>query len=297
MAITSEELQKEITLKVHDRLDADLFQQEGEKNLRDCPECRDAYERELEQKMVVRERFGGERSKTVPDAIKKSIEAITQAENRRRAFYSRRSRRSGAGLPLLMLLLIILGLGAYIILFDNPSETEKRVEAGAADKRESIPESTRRSTGPINMFNQAILTYENLMSGKLQVEYEEDQFSDLLSTFAEQGIPRLTFPGVALPLKGGIVSKRGETSLPYLIYEQGDTKLYISEIPLSVLKEGKGFYVTEDVLAQLEAEERIWMETQPRGNLVMYKEGEGDAVIVAVANRSHIDMSNLLNLR
>ena len=295
--MTSEELHKEITLMVKDRLDADQFQREGEKRVRDCPECRDAYEKELEQKMVMRERYGGESTSTVPEALEKSLEAITRAEDRRRSSYSRRSRRSGAGLPLFLLLTVILGLGAYIVLFDDSSEAEQVqvVNTKTTEGRESIPAPSRRSTGPINMFNQAIVTYESLQSDQLQVEYEDDQFTRLLSTFSEQGIPQLTFSGTTVPLKGGGISKRGETSLPYFIYEQNNMKLYVSEIPFSVLKEVKGFYVTEDVLAQLSAGENIWMDASASAKLVMYK--KGDAVFVAVSNRSSIDMKKLLKLQ
>ena len=295
--MTSKELHSEILRNVTDRLDLDVYKKEGEASVRNCPECRKEYEEELKRKMVVRKRSDGEqRATTTPEALERSLDAIEKAENRRRASYSRRSRRSAAGVPLFILLALILALGAYIILFDDKPDSEtsavSTASSTAGQGAGEIPQPTRRSTGPANLFNQAMANYQNLMEEKLEVEYKASDLSSLSTTFAGQGIPSLTFTGASLPLQGGVVSKHGESSLPHLIYREGETRLYVTEVPVSVLKEEKGVYVTQDVLAQLEAGEKIWMEAPMRGHLVMYK--EGDAVIVAVANRSSLDMKKLL---
>ncbi len=295
--MTSEELHREITARVSDRFDPAAYRQSGEKTVRSCSECRDAYEAELERKMVVRQRYADTGPvATVPDAMERSLEAISRAETRRRSSYRRRSKRSGAGVPLLILLALILGLGAYIVLFDDAPEQPAPVSgtSPSSSSGTAIPAPTRRSTGPVNLFNQAIANYESFMSGNLQVEYEENALASLKTVFAEQGVPPLSFTGVSMPLAGGVVSERGGVKLPHLLYRDGESRLYLTEIPLATLKEGKGFYVTEDVLAQIEVGEPIWMEASAKGNLVMYR--KGDDVIVAVANRSSADLKSLLGL-
>ncbi|MCB0711641.1 MAG: hypothetical protein KDD67_04855 [Ignavibacteriae bacterium] len=295
--MTSEELHSEIVQTVSSRLDLDTYRRDGESSVQSCEDCRQGFERELEQKMVVQKRYsttGG--AETVPDALERSIEAITRAETRRRSSYRRRSRRPGTAVPLFILLVLILGLATYIILFDDKPDQPEAIatQETTTQKRAPIPEPTRRSTGPVNLFNQAMTNYETWLAGTLEVEYDEDDLVNLTKELVSHGVPSVEFKGASMPLEGGVVSERGGVNLPHFLYKDGDARLYVTEIPLQTLKEGKGFYVTEDVLTQLEGGTPIWMEAPGKGNLVMYK--EGDIVFVAVANRSSAEVKRLLGM-
>ena len=295
--MTSEELQNHINQTVSSRLDPETYRKETEGTVRPCPDCRAAYEGEMAQKMVVRKRYlTGASTGSMPEAMERSLEAISRAESRRRSSYQSRSRSSGMLMPLLIFLSLALAVGAYVILSDDtPDSSEgESTQETSSSSRQPIPEPTRRSTGPVNFFNQGIANYESLISGKLQVEYEKANLADLKEEFSKNGVPNTTFKGVSMPLEGGVVSERNGVHLPHFLYKDGESYFYVTELPITTLKEGKGFYVTEDVLAQIEGGENIWMEAPAKGNLVLYKDGE--SVIVAVANRSRVDMKRLLGL-
>ena len=205
-------------------------------------------------------------------------------------------KRSSSGVPVLILLGMILMLALYIGFFDDDGASTDEdglvTQTTSSGRTAPIPEPTRRSTGPINFFNVAIAGYDNLVAGKLQPSIEQSSFAELNDEFVSSGVERATFSGSSFPLVGGdVIEERGQ-KLPALLYRQGEYVLYVTEVSYANLKEEKGFYVAEDVLAQLESGEVVWSPAPSNGTIALWV--EGDKAIIALANRSKPDLAAII---
>lgn len=300
MALSCEDIHAQIKEYVQNRINEDEYRRDVAGHIQDCSSCREAYAEEVMTRMVVRSRFAGNATPEETRAsIERSLDELSGASMpSRRHSHARRSKRKSPQVPIFVLLLLVTGLGAYILLFNDwgPEEAATETVAVERPRRSTLPTSapTRKSTGPVNFFNQALENYKEVTSGELAVEYEASNLSALKQKFAENQVSQVTFSGVSLPLKGGIVSTHGDVHLAHMVYSDGTTLLYVFEAPLSVLENGNAVYITQDVVEKLQSGEKIWLRSGGGINLVMYK--NGDAVDAAVANAPPLKLQKLLGI-
>lgn len=205
-------------------------------------------------------------------------------------------KRSGSGVPVLILLGMILVLALYIGFFDDDEEPAGEgaltSQSATSSRSEPIPEPTRRSTGPINFFNVAIAGYDLLVAGKLQPSIEGTNLEALNQEFGASNVAPATFSGSSFKLLGGdVIEERGQ-KLPALLYQQGEYVLYVTEVPFAHLKEENGFYVAGDILSQLESGDVVWSPAPSNGTIALWV--EGDKAMIALANRSKPDLANII---
>lgn len=215
----------------------------------------------------------------------------------RKSFHTTSAGRSSSGVPVLILLAGILLLALYIGFFDDDGEGAAAngavgTTAITSSRRAPIPEPTRRSTGPINFFNQVIAGYDQLVAGRLEPELPGKSLSSVIASLRGKGVESALFSGADLPLRGAsIVSERGKNLSSY-IYGDAETVLYAIELPMSMLKSEDGFYVSADILAKIEAGETVLTPAPSNGTIALYLDGE-TAYIVA-ANRSEPDLKRII---
>jgi hypothetical protein len=300
--LTCNELHEQITAYVDNRVDAGEYRKKIEQHLAYCPECRAAYEAELTTKMIVRERFARTQAS---DALRRKIAGeLDRVDSQKREeiassgaearedwldrFASDYLSPVGIGIALV---LVLVGGG---LLFYTPSARKSPlvVESGtSSDATQGIT-----SNAPINFFNKASDNFDAILAGSLKLQVTTADSGHLEQYFREHGIdyPVRLVP-VRVPLAGGVVSEHGVRKFAHMIYEAGDTILYLFEVPHAALEKGDIVYVTSDVLSRLDHGEWIWVEQVPGHPLAMF-EREG-AVIAAVANVPRPTMEGLLATR
>ncbi len=299
MALSCEDIHKQITEYIDDRINEEEYRQKVAGHINSCPSCREAYEAEVLAKMVVRRRFSENLTpEETRSSIEKSLDALSQSSmSSRYSSYSRQSKRKSPRTPIFVLLLFVTMLGAYILLFKDwgPEEesTEQVVEVQQTTRPSSTP--TRKSIGPANYFNLAQQNFQSIIDGGLTVELKASNLEALKQMLSQNGVASVAFAGASsIPLQGGIVSKHSDISLAHLVYQNEKTLLYVLEVPWAVLQSGKIVYVTDDVHEQLENNELVWVYSSGNVNLVMYK--NGDAVDVVVANTGPRTMQQMLGV-
>ncbi len=237
------------------------------------------------------------------DRMKVTPRAVTPSSGTssgHKTYHSTSTRRSSSGMPVLILLGAIFLLALYIGFFDDNGESKiVDAENGAiaestpsSSNRAPIPEPTRRSTGPINFFNQVIAGYDQLVAGRLAPDIPGTSLSSVVTSLQGQGVESASFSGADLPLKGAsIVSERGKKLASY-IYGEKETLLYAMELPMAMLKNEDGFYVASDILAMIEAGETVYTPAPSNGTIALYRENE--TVYIVAANRSEPDLKRLI---
>ena len=299
VALSCEDIHAQIKEYVQNRINEDEYRRDVAGHIQDCSSCREAYAEEVMTRMVVRSRFPGN---ATPEETRTSIERSLNALSgtslpARRHSYTRRSKRKSPQVPIFVLLLLVTGLGAYILFFNDWGPEETVTETVERPRRSTRPTSapTRKSSGPVNFFNQALENFKSIESGELSVQFEATNLSSLKQTFSENQVSSVAFAGVSLPLKGGIVSTHNDdVHLAHMVYSDGTTLLYIFEAPLSTLENGSAVYITQDIAEELQSGEKIWVRSDGGVNLVMYK--NGDVVEAAVANTPPLKLQRLLGI-
>ena len=262
-----------------------MLKMEADESIQPCPHCREGFEREVHERVKTSMR-------AIP--IPAPGDALERVERLASRSSSRRTRK-GSSTPVFILLFAILLLGAYIIFFDDERDdaAPATVTQTVADPdRKPIPKPTRRSTGPVNVFNTAFDNFAAAKGGSMKPTSTATSLASLKTTLAAAGAQMPAFAGSTLPLKGGLVTEHGSYKVPHMIFSDNKTTLYVMEIPLEKLKAQEKFYVIDDDMAKLEAGETIELEGATREHLAMYS--TGTSVVVAVANRSRPDLLKLI---
>jgi hypothetical protein len=290
--VTCKDIHEQITAFVDDRIDEAEYREKVQQHLDYCPDCRSVYEMELLTKLAVQQHV---HNVPTPDALRRSIvggveqietERLAAIEARRRLeleqdWLDRFARQylSPAGIGIA---LVLVALGS-ILLFDPfaGSSSEQPIVEEKPAPRPTV--NTSNSTAATNLFNQAADNFTAIENRELDVQFRTNDPERLASFFRENGVTYpVRFAPVSLPLAGGVVSTHGSTRLAHLVYLDGETIVYIFELPAALLDRRDIVYVSDDVLRRLKAGERIWeAPTTKRSTLVLRKD---DVVMAVVSN-------------
>lgn len=284
--MTCKDIHEQITAFVDDRIDEAEYREKVQQHLEYCPDCRSVYEMELLTKLAVKHHTS---RVPTPDALRRSIasgveqlekERLAEIESRRAPlpepdWLDRFARQylSPAGIAI-ALVLVMVGTG---LLFDPfGTGAAEVVDQTPVDK--GITPSGKRVA--VNLFNQAADNFHAIENEQLTLQLKSSNPEELSEFFRENGVSYpVRFAKVSLPLAGGVVSNHGSTRLAHLVYLDGETIVYIFELPAELLDRRELFYVSDDVLNRLRSGEHIWdVPAAGESTLVM----RHDAVVMAV---------------
>lgn len=276
---TPEEFHQEVVRLVDAQVDRDQRAGKATAEVLPHPDGGEAFDRELADRMVVRQR-------TATPSPPSPLRALGSTPSK--------STGGGKGGPVLIILVLILALAGYIAFFDKDSSGDESGELAddAVVPRREIPEPSRRSTGPINFFNVAIDGFDQLLAGRLRPDIQEKSFDRLKRQLEGELGTSIAFTGSSGPLIGGDISTVRNLKIPRFMYRNGETVILVTEVPWEDLRNENGVYVAQDVLAQLESGETVVTPGPSNGTLMLYR--EGDRAVIAAANRSEPDLRRLL---
>ncbi|MDB5034846.1 MAG: hypothetical protein JWQ98_2087 [Chlorobi bacterium] len=297
--MTCKEIHEQITAYVDNRVDEHEYREKVQQHIKYCPDCRAAYELELMTKTVVHDR--APRSVT-PDGLRQSIAGQVGAlsDERKSGILNGAAQPeqgwfdrfgdiflSPVGVAIASILVIAGAWGVFggskpqVAVLDSPPAS---VSAGD-DKPH-----------PDNFFNKANENYRAIADGHLVPQLATHDSRELTDFFKENGVGYgVIFLPARAPLTGGVVSNHGDAHFAHLIYGGASTIYYVFEVPQATLKQGKVFYITDDIMQRLDRGEDIWEEPSADARLVMFK--KGDIICAMVSNAPRASMEQFIGGR
>lgn len=296
--MTSNELHQQIAEFVADRLNEDEYRARARAAIRPCEDCGRTFTRDLAARMALSrsarpETSADERGGLLsngaaieehpPERAHQPERQVTEPPGRLERFFG--DLVSPAGI-VVALLLVGLSLGWLLRSEESPT----RLKLRTAD--EATPVEVKASQ-PQNLFNEAVRVFALLRRGEMEVQVPGEKRREVEEYFARNGVGyTVSFPSIALPLTGGIVSRYGDRAFGQLVYSSKEHAVYIFEVPTDELRGGKRLYVTQDILERLERGERIREMTAEGESLVMFR--DGGLVITAVGNMAPEELSRFV---
>jgi hypothetical protein len=288
--VTCKDIHEQITAFVDHRIDEAEYREKVQQHLNYCPDCRAVYEMELLAKLAVQHHTA---RVPTPESLRRSIAGgVEEMERARLAEIEARHQvgaepdwldrfarhyLSPAGIGIA---LVLVTLGSWFLFDPFVAGTDPIVDATPAPP---VQINTTASSSAVNLFNQAAENFEAIERRQLSVQFQTSDPERLAGFFRENGVAYpVRFAPVSLPLAGGVVSTHGSTRLAHLIYLNGDTIVYIFEVPVDLLDRRDIVYVSDDVLQRLHRGEHIW-ESPARGESTLMVRQER-VVMAVVAN-------------
>jgi hypothetical protein len=306
--LTQKEIHEQITAYVSDRVDEQEYRKKIEGQVKDCPECRTSFEEELKARMV--ERPVGRQtfsSDDVRGSLSGGTNQLPSGENSRSQSVQQQGEESGLSRfaasyvsPGGIMFALFLVLGGVALLVFPPGS---RGGGGSSTSEPTIVVSdggpvidTSTSTKPQNFFNKASKNFKDIRAGKFPLGVEATDNAALNQYFQQQKVAYdVQFPTLAVPLVGGVVSQHGSTNLAHMLYAKDDTMIYVFEVPEALLRQGNVMYVTEDVMQQLSAGQKIWVEESGSSSQVTYK--QGDVIFNVTSNVPRTTLYTMLGMK
>lgn len=183
--------------------------------------------------------------------------------------------KSPIGVTIALLMLV----GSLFFLFKNESKpTAPQLSSSTETKKPAdIPSQ--------NLFNVASGAFTELSNKTFEPEkYDDKKQAD--AYFKDQGViyavPELSLNGGKL--SGAFVSELKGMKLANLVFKVGGGNVTLLAVPISTVQSGNPVYVTKEVLAKIDSNQKIYEVINNDDILVMFK--TGDCVITAVTNAS-----------
>ncbi len=294
--MTCKEIHEQITAYVDDRVDETAYRAKLHQHISACAECRAAYELELLTKAVIRTRAP---RAAAPEALRSAIAGSMETISRERVAASAptagRALQAEVGwldrfahlfqAPVgVTAAVVLIALGAFALLREGEPPLIPIVHNAPPVK--DLPRSSR----PENLFNKASSNFRAIRDGKLSVGHSTADPGELRRYFHDNGVAYdLASLSVRARLAGGVVSDHGVAKFAHLVYTQGETIIYIFEVPASTLEAHKVVYVADNALQDIEAGKALWEEPDPWMCVVVFKKGDVVCAVVANAPRSRIE--------
>jgi hypothetical protein len=302
--LTQKEIHEQITAYVNDRVDEQEYRKKIEGQIKDCPECRTSFEEELKARMVERpgprQNFSSDapggtlsgQTNRLPSGEDSAAKNLQPDDNG--SWLSRFGTNyiSTGGIIVALLLVI----GGVVMLVNPPGGGGATSEQSFVVSEGAPVIDTSTSTRPQNYFNKASKNFKEIRDGKFPLGVEASDNAALKQYFQQQSVGYdVQFPTVSIPLAGGVVSQHGSTRLAHILYAKDDTMIYVFQVPEQLLRQGNVMYVTEDVMQQLSAGQKIWVEESGTSSQVTYK--QGDVIFNATSNVPRTTLYVMLGMK
>lgn len=301
--MTCKDLHEQITAYVDDMVDEAEYRAKVEQHIKQCPQCRAAFEMELVTKTVIREHA---HRTAAPSALRDAIAGGVDAIARERVDAGlERSAASGRGVldrfshiftaPVGVALACILIVVAMYEVF-HWNDPHPAIGSAVIVESGDQPAPEPKAAGPENFFNKAASNFQAIVAGQLGVQHATDDCQELKRYFHDSGIAYpVTCVPMPLTLAGGVVSEHGRSKFAHLVYSADEVVVYVFEVPKSALQRGDVVYVTSEIMRELDAGKVFWEEPGANAHLAMFE--RGDIVYAVVSNAPRPRMEQLLALK
>ena len=230
--MTCQEIKEHITAAVDRRLDGEI-KQSFEAHMVQCPDCRSEFELELLTKKYLRARLVRSRA---PSAISGRILSQLNAFADEESSASRMSRLWA--FPRLRPALVIgtIALVALVLFLSVPFNTRHR----------------HTSPDDNNILHQSFNNYDAVLDGTLKPQVASSDPAEVKTFFAKSVNYDVKVPHISkCKLIGGLISNYQGKSLAHLVYKHGDEVVYLYQIDMQTVLEGKTLMLPPKVREEL----------------------------------------------
>ncbi len=297
--MTCKDIHEQITAYVDNRVDEAEYRAKMQQHIKQCSECRAAYEMELLTKTVVHQHS---RRAEAPESLRAAIAGGMEEISREQAQAGVNARtaqpRREEGLLDRFLPMFTSPVGIAVAVLLIAVALARIVPAGGEQAEAGSPRATPKlernipAGGPEYFTSKASDNFQAVVQGKLGLQHTTSDCDDLSGFFQRKGVK---YPVVCIPtsmkLSGGVVSEHGATRYAHLVYSSGNIIAYVFEVPNADLQKGDIVFLSSDVANQLESGKVYW-EDPGNAHLALFK--HGDVVCAVVSNAPRKQMAQLL---